>query len=279
MATDKRARKKGHRDAVQAQRDVLLRRRRLARAAAVVLVLALIGGAAVFAGGGGEDDDRPAAATEEPTSEPTERPTEEPTEPGEDAVACGAKAPPPPSDRQYQEAEQVTEEGVDYHAVIETSCGTIKVDLLEDEAPVTVNNFVFLAKEGFYDGVIFHRVEPAFVIQGGDPTGTGTGGPGYAFEDELWARPKHYVYGTMSMANSGPDTNGSQFFFVVHEPRRQAAGLAPAYTMFGRADKSSYKTLEAIKAVPTFGPQAPNPADASRPVETIYIESVEIIER
>ena len=277
MATDKRARKKEHRDAVVAQREALLRRRRLARAGAVVLVLVLIVGAAVFAGAGGEgeDDDKPAAATEEPGASDEPTPSDAPPEGG---VACGAEAPPEASNKQYDAAEQVTVDGVDYRAVIETSCGPIEVDLLEDKAPITVNNFVFLAREGFYDGVIFHRVEPAFVIQGGDPTGTGSGGPGYSFEDELWAKPKDYVYGTMSMANSGPNTNGSQFFFIVHEPEDQPAGLAPAYSMFGEADKNSYETLEAIKAIPTFGPQAPNPADASRPVETIYIESVEIIE-
>ncbi len=276
---DKRARKKEHRDAVVAQRQALLRRRRLARAFAIVLVIAVVGGAAVFSGAGGDDEDdpKPAAATEEPAA--IDEPTAEPTEPAADEVACGAKAPPPAESKKYEEAQQVLEDGVDYHAVIETSCGAIEVDLLEDKAPITVNNFVFLAEEGFYDGVTFHRVEPAFVIQGGDPTGTGGGGPGYSFEDELWARPKHYVYGTMSMANSGPDTNGSQFFFIVHEPKRQAAGLAPAYTMFGRADKGSYETLEAIAAVPTLGPTAPDPADASRPVKTIYIESVEIVER
>jgi cyclophilin family peptidyl-prolyl cis-trans isomerase len=261
---------------VVAQREALLRRRRLARAGAVVLVLVLIVGAAVFAGAGGDGNDEPGAATEEPAASDEPTPGDEPTEGG---VACGAEAPPKPSNKQYDAAEQVTVDGVDYHAVIETSCGSIEVDLYEDKAPITVNNFVFLAKEGFYDGVIFHRVEPAFVIQGGDPTGTGSGGPGYAFEDELWAKPKHYVYGTLSMANSGPDTNGSQFFFIVHEPEDQPAGLAPAYTMFGEADKGSYEALEAIKAIPTLGPQAPNPADASRPIETIYIESVEIIER
>ncbi|MFN2587016.1 MAG: peptidylprolyl isomerase [Actinomycetota bacterium] len=277
MAADKRARKKQHRDAVLAQREALLRRRRLARAGAVALVIALIGGAAVFATGGGADDERPSAATDEPPT-PEASPSQEPSPPVE-GVACGAKAPPPPTDAQYGAAEQVLEEGVDYHAMIETSCGKIEVDLLEDRAPVTVNNFVFLATAGFYDGVTFHRVEPTFVIQGGDPTGTGGGGPGYAFDDELWARPKHYVYGTMSMANSGPNTNGSQFFFVVHEPKDQPAGLPPAYSMFGRAERSSHDTLEAIAGVPTLGPRAEDPALASRPVKTVYIESVTVVER
>jgi cyclophilin family peptidyl-prolyl cis-trans isomerase len=158
---------------------------------------------------------------------------------------------------------------VDYRAIIETSCGTIEMDLFEDEAPVTVNNFVFLAREGFYDGLTFHRIEPTFVIQGGDPQGTGAGGPGYEFEDELWAKPKHYVYGTVSMANAGPNTNGSQFFVIVHEPKEQKAGLAPAYSMFGEVDEGSYPTLDKIKKVETNG---------STPVSAVYIESVEIVE-
>ena len=273
MPTDKRARKKDHRDAVLAQREALLRRRRLVRAGAMALVIAVIVGIAIASGGGGAGNTS-ASGSDDPA--PSEQPSDAPTENA--ATACGAEAPPPPGDKQYEEAEQVLEDGVDYRAVIKTSCGDIEVDLLEEEAPITVNSFVFLAKEGFYDGVTFHRVEPSFVIQGGDPTGTGSGGPGYSFEDELWMKPKDYKYGTMSMANSGPNTNGSQFFFIVHEPEGQPAGLPAAYTMFGRATDESFETLEAIKAVPTLGPQAPNPADASRPVETIYIESVEIIE-
>jgi cyclophilin family peptidyl-prolyl cis-trans isomerase len=266
LANDKRARKKEHRDAVLAQREAQLRKRRIARVGAVGLVLVLIVTLAVVSGGGGDEDkDRKDAGA-----------SAEPTEPG--SVACGAEAPPEAAPQQYDAAEQVLEDGVDYRAVMETSCGTIEMDLLEDEAPVTVNNFVFLAQEGFYDGLTFHRVEPSFVIQGGDPDGTGGGGPGYEFEDELWAKPKDYVYGTVSMANGGPDTNGSQFFFIVHEPEDKPAGLPPAYSMFGDVDEGSYETLEAIKAVETLGPAAPDPSLASRPVSTIYIETVEIVE-
>ncbi len=107
------------------------------------------------------------------------------------------------------------------------------------------------------------------MIQGGDPDGTGGGGPGYQFEDELWAKSKHYTYGTVSMANAGPNTNGSQFFVIVHKPTDKPAGLAPAYSMFGEVEEGSYETLEAIKKVETAG---------STPVQTVYIESVEIIE-
>ena len=101
-----------------------------------------------------------------------------------------------------------------YSATIETSQGTIAVDLFAKDAPKTVNNFVFLARDGFYDGTVFHRVIPDFMIQGGDPTGTGRGGPGYRFEDETKGSPHQHKPGTLSMANAGPNTNGSQFFIT-----------------------------------------------------------------
>ncbi len=114
-----------------------------------------------------------------------------------------------------------------YHAIIKTNKGDIHLQLNPAEAPQTVNNFVALARDGFYDGVVFHRVEPRFVIQGGDPTGTGRGGPGYKFNDEPVKRP--YKAGTLAMANSGPNTNGSQFFICL-EDQPSLPGL---YTIFG----------------------------------------------
>lgn len=117
-----------------------------------------------------------------------------------------------------------------YSATVATSQGTIEIDLFAARSPRTVNNFVFLAREGFYQGVVFHRVIEGFMIQGGDPTGTGTGGPGYRFADELEAAREHgYPRGTVAMANAGPDTNGSQFF-IVHRD----AGLPPDYAVFGQ---------------------------------------------
>jgi len=114
-----------------------------------------------------------------------------------------------------------------YHAVIKTNKGDIHLDLNPAEAPMTVNNFVTLARDGYYDGVTFHRVVPRFVIQGGDPTGTGSGGPGYKFKDEAVKRP--YKAGTVAMANAGPHTNGSQFFICLEDQ----PGLPPNYTIFG----------------------------------------------
>ena len=101
-----------------------------------------------------------------------------------------------------------------YTATFETSKGNIVCELFAKEAPKTVNNFVFLANEGFYDGTVFHRVIADFMVQGGDPTGTGSGGPGYRFEDETKNNPKRHKAGTLSMANAGPNTNGSQFFIT-----------------------------------------------------------------
>jgi cyclophilin family peptidyl-prolyl cis-trans isomerase len=114
-----------------------------------------------------------------------------------------------------------------YRVLIKTNKGDIKLELNPAEAPITVNNFVTLARDGFYNGVTFHRVEPRFVIQGGDPTGTGRGGPGYQFKDEPVKRP--YRAGTVAMANAGPNTNGSQFFICLEDQPT----LPPNYTIFG----------------------------------------------
>ena len=119
--------------------------------------------------------------------------------------------------REFEAAEDVLEEGKDYQVIIETNKGVIRADLFEDEAPNTVNNFVFLAQNQFYDGIIFHRVLENFMAQTGDPTGTGTGGPGYQFEDEFSDELTHDGPGVLSMANSGPNTNGSQFFITFQE--------------------------------------------------------------
>ena len=117
-----------------------------------------------------------------------------------------------------------------YRATIETNRGPIKLDLYPEHAPKTVNNFVFLARNGFYDGVSFHRAIEDFVVQGGDPTGSGMGGPGYSFEDETQGNPLRHETGVISMANAGPNTNGSQFF-ITHSPQ---AHLDGRHTVFGK---------------------------------------------
>lgn len=117
-----------------------------------------------------------------------------------------------------------------YLAIVETNRGDIELQLHPQYAPKTVNNFVFLARQGFYDGVTFHRVIDNFVIQGGDPTGSGRGGPGYTFEDEVQGNPLKHERGVISMANAGPGTNGSQFF-ITHSPQPHLNGK---HTVFGQ---------------------------------------------
>jgi len=116
-----------------------------------------------------------------------------------------------------------------YLITMETSKGTIELELYPEHAPITVNNFVFLTNEGYYDGVTFHRVIDNFVIQGGDPAGTGRGGPGYKFADETFGNPLKHKTGIISMANAGPNTNGSQFF-ITHSPQPHLDGK---HTVFG----------------------------------------------
>ena len=149
-----------------------------------------------------------------------------------------------------------------YTATIETAAGAMVADLFADEAPATVNNFVFLARDGFYDGVIFHRVISGFMIQGGDPTGTGRGGPGYRFDDEPVTRP--YERGTLAMANAGPNTNGSQFF-IMHADYP----LPPSYTIFGKLTGGE-DVVDAIAGAET----GPN----DRPAEPVAITTVAITE-
>jgi cyclophilin family peptidyl-prolyl cis-trans isomerase len=131
-----------------------------------------------------------------------------------------------------------------YTATIDTSAGEIAVEFYAADAPQTVNNFVFLAREGFYEDVIFHRIIAGFMVQGGDPTGTGTGGPGYRFRDELGHSKSKYQRGTLAMANSGPNTNGSQFF-IMHADYP----LPNQYSIFGQVTEG-LDIVDAIASAP-----------------------------
>jgi cyclophilin family peptidyl-prolyl cis-trans isomerase len=154
-----------------------------------------------------------------------------------------------------------------YTATITTSKGKIVVDLFAKEAPKTVNNFVFLAREKFYDGTIFHRVIPGFMIQGGDPTGTGRGGPGYQFANENKDSKRKFDAGTLAMANAGPDTNGSQFFINDAE----SPHLTPEnYTIFGHVKDGQ----DVVKAIANAERD-----ENDRPRQEIKIESVTIEEK
>ena len=162
--------------------------------------------------------------------------------------------------------DMVIDPGKSYTAVLKTQRGDIRVKLFADKAPTTVNNFVFLARDGFYDGTTFHRVIPDFMVQAGDPTGTGRGGPGYRFADEASAlKLKHEGPGTLSMANAGPNTNGSQFF-ITHVATPWLDGK---HAVFGKvADKESLAVLMKIRVRDPMSDPAPGDT----------LESVEIIE-
>jgi cyclophilin family peptidyl-prolyl cis-trans isomerase len=149
-------------------------------------------------------------------------------------------------------------------ATLNTSHGAIRVELFDEDAPKTVENFRKLAADGFYDGVIFHRIIPDFMIQGGCPQGTGTGGPGYTFEDEFNQHPVER--GALAMANAGPNTNGSQFFIVTAQ---SCPWLDGKHTVFGRVS-SGMDVVEALEALPT--------GSGDRPLEPPVIEGIELSE-
>ncbi len=269
--------------------DRFERRRRRARTIAIIAAAALV--LSVFAAvivGALEGDTAPPPPDEDP----------------EVAAEC-----PPAEDVPEVDAEQYDDppemeidEDATYVATLETSCGTIELELDAAGAPMATNNFVFLAREGFYDGVVFHRVIPEFMVQGGDPEGTGAGGPGYTFEDELGPAEEHYEQvreqlladldeleeegmldeedeidpemvpggyerGRLAMANSGPDTNGSQFFITHGDP---AILPGPDYTLFGEV-VGGMEVVDRIATEPTD--------ETDAPLEPIHILSVDIDER
>ncbi len=166
-----------------------------------------------------------------------------------------------------QQFAEYPEMGIDpakrYTATMDTSMGTMVIALDPIKAPKTVNSFVFLALNHYFDGIIFHRIINGFVCQGGDPTGTGRGGPGYRFEDEL-PKAGEYKIGSFAMANAGPNTNGSQFF-IISGP--DGCRLPPAYALFGQVVKG-LEVVEAMQNVPT--------AAGDRPKTDVVINSVTI---
>jgi cyclophilin family peptidyl-prolyl cis-trans isomerase len=173
------------------------------------------------------------------------------------------------ADKTQQFPADGPEHGIDpskrYTATLDTTLGTIVIALDAARAPKTVNNFVFLALQHYYDGVIFHRVINGFMCQGGDPTGTGRGGPGYKFEDEL-PKAGQYQLGSVAMANAGPNTNGSQFF-IVSGP--SGVGLPPQYSLFGQVVRGM-EVVDEMQRVSTDR--------NDRPREDVVINSVSITE-
>ena len=156
-----------------------------------------------------------------------------------------------------------------YQAIIKTNKGDMVIDLFVKDTPITVNNFVFLARQGFYNNTKFHRIIKDFMIQGGDPTGTGRGGPGYTFADEL-PITKSYKRGIVAMANAGPNTNGSQFFIMT-----KTTPLPKRYVIFGQVVKG-FDTLDKIANTPV---ENNGMGEMSKPTEKVYIKTIEIEEK
>ena len=223
-----------------------------------LVVLAALVLAGLLAGCGAAATPTPAPPAGKPAGTLTAAGT--PAAPAQPAGKPGAKrysAPPP----------MTIDPKKKYTAIMTTTKGVMTIELLAGEAPKTVNNFVFLAREGFCDGTIFHRTIRNFMIQGGDPTGTGSGGPGYRFDDEPVTRD--YKRGTLAMANAGKNTNGSQFF-IVH----QDYPLPPNYTIFGQVTSG----LEVLDAIAT-APVGPSPTgEQSKPQTPVQITKIEIQE-
>jgi cyclophilin family peptidyl-prolyl cis-trans isomerase len=246
-----------------AERRHKRRQRWIATGIAMFLVVGLVAGLGIVLLTGGNT---------KTSANPTPTPTPTPT-PSAGGIACGAERPGGAIfvDRPtFKKAPALTiDKKKAYTASLKTSCGTIKLELFPQEAPLAVNNFVFLAKHHFYDGLTFHRIVASFVIQGGDPEGTGQGGPGYTFKDELDNDLK-YELGTLAMANSGEDTNGSQFFIVAGS---QGTSLPKNYTIFGKVT-DGMDVVEEIDALPTLGGGDPSTQD--RPLQTVYIDTIRI---
>jgi len=271
----------------QAERHAAKRRRDLALGVVggVAGLALLIAGYTILTG----DDEQPAAsatpsvtASAEPTGEPGTRsgsvtPVVEPPS----TVACGGEAPPDAGGKipQFVGPPPMTiDEQATYTATIATSCGTFEAELRADIAPEAVNSFVFLAERGFYDGLTFHRIVQDFVIQGGDPLGDGSGGPGYSFEIETSPKQTFDAPGMMAFANSGPGTNGSQFFVTLAPtPQLDPGAGSGEFTIFGEVT-DGLDVVEAIGGV--TGTENPGiPGELSVPTEAVYIDSITIDER
>lgn len=180
--------------------------------------------------------------------------------------------PTPLQAKQYPEPPSMTiDTAKTYKAMITTDKGVMEVTLFAKEDPITVNNFVFLARQGFYNNTIFHRVIDGFMIQGGDPLGTGSGGPGYKFNDEPITR--NYTRGTIAMANSGPNTNGSQFF-IMHKDYN----LPKQYVIFGTIEPSDAASLATLDAIATSKVVDNGNGEVSKPVTPTVVQSIVIKE-
>jgi cyclophilin family peptidyl-prolyl cis-trans isomerase len=267
----------------QAERDAIRRRRqRILTTIGAVVAIAL-----VLAGGlnllnKSPSDKASATPTLTPSASPTVKPgTQTGTvtpQPAPTTVACGAKAPPDAGKPKPQFAgppPMTIDQSKTYIATVETSCGTIVIELDAKTAPQTVNSFVFLAEQGYFDGQYVHRLDTSIdVIQGGDPTGTGSGGPGYSIPDELTGK-ESYAPGVLAMANAGPNTGGSQFFLITG-PNGHNLDASPHYTIFGNVVKG-LDVAQTIQQLPIQDPSAG--ITGQQPKDAVYIDKVTITEK
>jgi cyclophilin family peptidyl-prolyl cis-trans isomerase len=273
VGTEKRARQKElHRSRLEAAREEAARQARRAKfirfGVIAVVAIALVVLVAVLTG----DDDTDVASDDSASTTASVSTTEA------GPTTTAVPTPCPPTDGSGERTTTFSapfamciDAERTYRAAVDTTLGSFTIELEPQRAPLTVNNFVSLARSKFYDGLTFHRIVPDFVIQGGDPAGDGTGGPGYQFQDEL-PQPDDYEAYSVAMANSGPDTNGSQFFVVLSEKGADtlvsAVGGTANYSLFGKVVEGT-DVVDKIAAVEL---------DGERPVTPVTIEKVTITE-
>jgi cyclophilin family peptidyl-prolyl cis-trans isomerase len=265
MPTNKRERQRENRAKKREEQQKLERQRKLRkRATQIALLVGLLAIALLVPALFGNSGDSTTATTTLPADYDGYR---------AQSTACGAEAPNPVTEMTFTAPEdQAIAPDTTVTATITTSCGDIIAQLDPSIAPETVNSFVFLARQGYFNGSVFHRIVPGFAIQGGDPTAIGNGGPGYLIADEFPEDGFTYGRGVLAMANGGADSTGSQFFVVDGED----AGLDNAYSVFGTAVDSD-DTLARITSVQLTGRDGTTATEQSLPLETVYIEKVEIV--
>ncbi len=276
MGTAKRERQKANRQARLAElqrQQVKTKRKRSVVKWAVIGVVAVVGLIVVaFAVSGGDDDTTAAASTTSTTAVATTARSTVPAPTTVPGATLTGDTPCPPATgatrtTSFAKAPPTCIDAAKtYTATVETTKGSYTIALDAKAAPKTVNNFVVLARYGYFDGTPCHRILKGFMAQCGDPTGAGTGGPGYTFADELPTGTGVYKKGVVAMANSGPNTNGSQFFTMLAD-----SGLPSSYSVFGTVTADSSATLDALNAVGAA--RDPNP-----PLEPVYILKVTITE-
>ena len=284
MGTAKRERQKAGRqarlEALQAQQRKVQTNRQVKRFGALALFIVAVPVIIwLFVRGGDDSTDVTtdsgasttvdATATTAPVSTATVPPTVAPATLTGDTPCPAADGSSPRTVTFAKEPPMCIDVAKKYTAIVETNKGSFTIALDAVKAPKTVNNFVTLARYHFYDGVVFHRIIADFAIQGGDPTGSGSGGPGYEFADELPASADDYKVGSLAMANAGPNTNGSQFFVVMGEGR-----LTADYSLFGTVTDGLEQTVNALEAVANPDPSA----NGVPTLEPVYMTKVTVTE-